>query len=129
MMRITLFLVAGLALSGCTSTMKEAKISESFQLNYDNVVPVKETSPDGAIYSRAQSGFFLGDRRAQRVGDVLTIRLNETTAASKSNDAAVNRNGTASLLFETVALICLHLTRSNSRAVVQQIKATASPVS
>ena len=95
MMRITLFLVAGLALSGCTSTMKEAKISESFQLNYDNVVPVKETSPDGAIYSRAQSGFFLGDRRAQRVGDVLTIRLNETTAASKSNDAAVNRSGTA----------------------------------
>jgi len=93
MMRIALLLAAGLALSGCTPTMKEAKISESFQINYDNVVPSKEASPDGAIYSRAQSGFFLGDRRAQRVGDVLTIRLNETMAASKSNDAAVDRSG------------------------------------
>ncbi len=101
----TLFLV-GLALSGCTSTMRENKISDSFQLNYDNVVPVKEESPDGAIYSRSQTGFFLGDRRAQRVGDVLTINLNETFAATKSNDAAIDRKGStnASLPFTAGAI-------------------------
>lgn len=96
MIRFATLLLAGLALSGCTPTMREAKISESFQLNYDNVVPVKEESPDGAIYSRSQTGFFLGDRRAQRVGDVLTINLNETFAATKSNDAAIDRSGSTS---------------------------------
>ena len=85
-------LLSGLALAGCSS-VREAKVAENFQVNYDEVVPVKETSPDGAIYSRSQSGFFLGDRRAQRVGDVLTVTLAETMTASKSNDATIARKG------------------------------------
>lgn len=85
-----------LTLAGC-SAQREAKISESFQMNYDQVVPLKETAPDGAIYSRSQSGFFLGDRRAQRVGDVITINLVETMAASKSNDSAISRKGSFSM--------------------------------
>ncbi len=92
MRSISALILVGLSLAGCSST-REAKISESFQMNYDQVVPVKEASPDGAIYSRAQTGFFLGDRRAQRVGDVITINLVETRAASKSNDAAIDRKG------------------------------------
>ena len=90
-------LISTLALAGCSS-VREAKISESFQMNYDEVVPTKEPSPDGAIYSRSQSGFFLGDRRAQRVGDVLTVTLAETMAASKSDDASVTRSGSLSAL-------------------------------
>ena len=90
-------LFTGFALAGCSS-VREAKISESFQMNYDEVVPTKEPSPDGAIYSRSQSGFFLGDRRAQRVGDVLTVTLAETMAASKSDDASVTRTGSLSAL-------------------------------
>ena len=84
--------VVSLSIAGCSSA-KEAKISQSFQMNYDQVVPSKEKMPDGAIYSKSQSGFFLGDRRAHRVGDVLTISLSETMAASKSNDSAIDRNG------------------------------------
>jgi len=97
-----------LIISGCSS-VKEAKISQSFQVNYDQVVPLKEKIPDGAIYSRTQSGFFLGDRRAHNVGDVLTISLSETMAASKSNDAAIDRNGSFKMslpkaLFGTMGL-------------------------
>lgn len=91
--RILAVLLLGLPLAACSS-YREAKISESFQMNYDEVVPTKIASPDGAIYSRSQAGFFLGDRRAQRVGDVLTIELNEIMSASKSNDAAMTSSGT-----------------------------------
>ena len=93
-------LIASLALAGCSS-VREAKVSESFQVNYDEVVPVKEASPDGAIYSHSQAGFFLGDRRAQRIGDVLTVQLDETMQASKSDDATITRTGTLSALLPT----------------------------
>jgi len=95
---LLLILPVALAITGC-SAVKEEKISQAYQIDYDQVVPVKETAPDGAIFGRAQTGFFLGDRRAQRVGDVLTIVLSETTAASKSNDASLTRKGS-----ETIAL-------------------------
>ncbi len=93
MMRTAAVVVsASLALAGCSS-VREAKISESFQMNYDEVVPVREATPDGAIYSRANAGFFLGDRRAQRVGDLLTVNLNETMSASKSDTSSIKRTG------------------------------------
>lgn len=103
-----LILATTLAVAGCSSA-REAKLSQSYQVNYDQVVPLKEKLPDGAIYSRSQSGFFLGDRRAHSVGDVLTISLAETMAASKSNDAAIDRNGSFAMslpkaLFGTMGL-------------------------
>jgi flagellar L-ring protein FlgH len=85
-------LLAASVLGACSST-REAKVSQSYQVNYDQVVPLKEKQPDGAIYARSQAGFFLGDRRAQSIGDVITINLVETMAASKSNDSAIDRNG------------------------------------
>jgi len=96
MMRTAAVVVsASLALAGCSS-VREAKISESFQMNYDEVVPVREAAPDGAIYSRANAGFFLGDRRAQRVGDLLTVKLDESMTATKKDDTSLNRSGNIS---------------------------------
>ncbi len=88
--------LTALALSGC-NTMQEARVSESFQASYDNVVAVKEKAADGAIYSAAQTGFFSGDRRARNVGDVLTVNITETISATKSNDGTVTRKGSASI--------------------------------
>lgn len=109
-MQSPLYLVLPISflVTGCSS-VREAKLSQSYQVNYDQVVPLREKQPDGAIYSRSQSGFFLGDRRAHNVGDVLTISLAETMAASKSNDAAIDRNGSFSMslpkaLFGTMGL-------------------------
>lgn len=89
-------LLTGISLSGCSS-VREAKISESFQMNYDEVVPTKEVSPDGAIYSRSNAGFFLGDRRAQRVGDVLTVKLAENLNATKALNAAGAKNNSIAM--------------------------------
>lgn len=89
-------IAAALALAGCSS-VREAKISENFQMNYDEVVPVRESIADGAIYSRANAGFFLGDRRAQRVGDLLTVTIKETMKAEKNDTSNIDRNGKLSI--------------------------------
>ena len=91
-LKITSLLLSTLALSAC-STAHEEKISASYQQDYDKVVAVHEKAADGAIYSSSQPGFFVGDRRAHAVGDVLTVALNETTQASKSTDGTISRKG------------------------------------
>ena len=87
-----LILISTLALAGC-SAQREAKLGATYQGEYDKVVSVHEKPVDGAIYSAAQPGFFVGDRRAHSVGDVLTVTLAETTQASKSADGTIARKG------------------------------------
>ena len=82
-------------LTGCAA-QREEKISASLQEDYDKVVSVHEKPVDGAIFSAAQPGFFVGDRRAHSVGDVLTVNLAEQTQASKSTDGAISRKGSTS---------------------------------
>jgi flagellar L-ring protein precursor FlgH len=48
------------------------------------VLPPPTPRTDGAIYQAGQQMELFADLKARRVGDVLTIRLTESTAASKS---------------------------------------------
>ncbi len=48
------------------------------------VLPPPTPRTDGAIYQQGQQIELFADLKARRVGDVLTIRLTETTSASKS---------------------------------------------
>jgi flagellar L-ring protein precursor FlgH len=48
------------------------------------VLPPPTPRTDGAIYQSGQQMELFADLKARRVGDVLTITLNETTAASKT---------------------------------------------
>ena len=48
------------------------------------VLPPPIPRTDGAIYQQGQQIELFADLKARRVGDVLTIRLTETTSASKS---------------------------------------------
>ena len=64
---LPLTLALTLALGACSS-YREAKISEQFQMNYDEVVPARVASPDGALGSvtvhadaRLHAGLFDGD--------------------------------------------------------------------
>jgi flagellar L-ring protein FlgH len=104
-----------LALAAC-STAREEKISASYQQDYDKVVSVHEKASDGAIYSSSQPGFFVGDRRAHAVGDVLTITLNEQTQASKSTEGTVSRKGSTTTTLPGIVtgpLSALGLTNSS----------------
>ncbi len=48
------------------------------------VLPPPTPRTEGAIYQSGQQIELFADLKARRVGDVLTIRLTETTSASKS---------------------------------------------
>jgi flagellar L-ring protein precursor FlgH len=93
MQPVRMLLLATTLLTTACSAQREAKISENFQSEYDNVVSIREKRADGSIYSGSQVGFFVGDRRARAVGDVMTVNLVETMSASKSNDATMTRKG------------------------------------
>jgi flagellar L-ring protein precursor FlgH len=89
-------MLMALSVSACSS-MREEKISEANQIDYDSVVPAKQKMADGSIYATSQTGFFVGDRRARNVGDVLTVNLVETMQATKSNDGTITRKGSLAL--------------------------------
>ncbi|NII09208.1 flagellar basal body L-ring protein FlgH [Oleiagrimonas sp. C23AA] len=62
---------------------------------YAPTLPVAQTAPppaDGAIYHAATSMELFNDPRAHRVGDILTINLVESTAASKKASTKTSKS-------------------------------------
>lgn len=58
--------------------------------------PVAPINYSGSIYSR-NSAVDLYQRRAHRVGDVLTVSLNEATSASKSSGTSISKDNATAL--------------------------------
>jgi flagellar L-ring protein precursor FlgH len=76
----------------------EERASEDYQPIYN--FPEEEDPsalPSGAIYSSAQVGLFATDRRAARVGDILTIAFTESFSATKSQNAASTKTSSTNL--------------------------------
>lgn len=68
-------------------------VEEQNSLSYLPVMPAQTTPiqagfPSGAIYKPSQAGLFATDRRASRVGDILTVSFSERFQATKSQNAA-----------------------------------------
>ncbi|GAB3477255.1 flagellar basal body L-ring protein FlgH [Marinomonas epiphytica] len=59
-------------------------------------------APTGGIYKTGMGDIFFGDQKASRVGDILTINLNETTTSTKANAATVSKSSSATLENPTV---------------------------
>lgn len=79
-----LLVALGLALSGCQSFREilpdeDSSAYEPLPLDYD-LPPAK----GGGLYRSGYSGSLYQDKRALRVGDILTIVLDESTQSSKS---------------------------------------------
>jgi flagellar L-ring protein precursor FlgH len=80
--RSWLVLVAGLAaLSGCGMMPPKKHVQDPVVAR---VLPPPVPRTEGAIYQAGQQMELFADLKARRVGDVLTIRLTESTNASKS---------------------------------------------
>jgi len=83
----TLFCV--FLLNAC-STYVEEVASEQFM----PVIPdesEEERIVDGAIYTGKSNGLFATERKASKVGDIVTVALNESFNASKSQSAATGK--------------------------------------
>ena len=77
-----------LGLSACTTYIEDRASAE-----FEPVFPTVDLAADGsdktgAIYQQGQSGLFSADRRARKVGDILTVDFNEVFAATKAQSAA-----------------------------------------
>lgn len=59
-------------------------------------------APTGGIYQTSMGDVFFGDQKASKVGDILTINLNETTTSTKANAATVSKTASATLENPTV---------------------------
>ncbi|AEF55825.1 flagellar basal body L-ring protein FlgH [Marinomonas posidonica] len=68
---------------------------------YDNGMGSAQ-APTGGIYQAGMGDVFFGDQKASKVGDILTINLNETTTSNKANGATVSKSSSATIENPTV---------------------------
>ena len=82
------------------------QLEERASMDFEPTMPSSSKSPKkdkyGSIYSNSQQGLFATDRRASKVGDLLTVALAEDFSASKSQSAKSAKNGTASFDFPRI---------------------------
>lgn len=81
----------------CLATMScTTQIEEKVSLDYQPVYPIQSapalTQASGTIYSAASGGLLKLDKRARKVGDVLTVAFVESFQATKSQNASTNRS-------------------------------------
>ena len=97
-------IVGIISISFCASC--STQLEERASMDFEPIMPgaTKSQKKDkyGSIYSNSQQGLFATDRRASKVGDLLTVALSENFSASKSQSAKSAKNGTASFDFPRI---------------------------
>ena len=79
---------AAAALAGCSMVPHKDQKPETF---VPRVLPPPTPRTDGAIYQAGQEMVLFADVKARRVGDVLTVVLNEATTASKNAETKTSK--------------------------------------
>ncbi len=89
-MRKLILILLMVLFSGCSTYIEEAnnKQFEPLTPSFNEFNRVEPTN--GSIYSTSSSGLFSSDRRAKKVGDILSVTLSETFS---SNKAVTNSSG------------------------------------
>jgi flagellar L-ring protein FlgH len=102
-------LIAGVLLAGCLSgcnVIPPKAMTHSPQ--FEPVYPVQQVqapAPTGAIYVGRQSDSWFGRGRTFQVGDIITVLLNESTQAARSQVGSVSRNSTNDMLSPGLAVL------------------------
>ena len=87
-----------LAAAACTPTQIEEQESLAFAPVYpEDGYTDSDALPTGGIYTASSGGIFATDRRAARVGDILTVQFVERFQASKTQSASGSRTNEFSL--------------------------------
>lgn len=96
LIRIATLGVAALALSGCGATLGPKRGDSEFSAVRAELPPPPEQN-NGAIYLAGHAMPFFEDYKARRVGDILTVILQERTNASKSASTSTSKEGSISM--------------------------------
>jgi flagellar L-ring protein precursor FlgH len=102
-------LLAGVVLAGCLSgcnVIPPKAMTHSPQ--FEPVYPIQQVQapvPTGGIYVGRQSDSWFGRGRTFQVGDIITVLLNESTQAARSQVGSVSRNSTNDMLTPGLAVL------------------------
>ncbi|SPF80109.1 flagellar basal body L-ring protein FlgH [Pseudoprimorskyibacter insulae] len=83
---------AALLLSACSTQVQNAASADFAPVYPTPAEELTRRMPSGGIYSETAAGLFAMDRRAGRVGDILTVEFTESFTASKSQNVATSRS-------------------------------------
>ena len=94
-------LLLAVNMTACTSVLPPQAMTHSPQ--FEPVYPVqnaRETMATGAIYVGRQSDSWFGKGRNFQVGDVITVLLNESTQAARTQNGSITRDSSNTLIPE-----------------------------
>ena len=89
-MKKIILIISLLFVNACSAYIEEANNREFKPLTPSFEEFNKKEPSDGSIFSVSSSGLFSSDRRAKKVGDILSVTLSETFS---SNKAVTNSSG------------------------------------
>lgn len=90
-----LTVLVSLGLSGCMSP--PPKPNDPYYAPVLPRTPLPPAQNNGSIYQAGFESNLFGDRKAYRVGDIITITLNERTQASKNSNTNIQKNSSGDL--------------------------------
>ncbi|WP_222910339.1 flagellar basal body L-ring protein FlgH [Pseudomonas sp. DNDY-54] len=102
MMRTPILLVALALLTGCASfneMLPEEPSTEYEPLELDYSLP---PTTGGGLFRSGYSGSLISDKRAVRVGDILTVVLDESTQSSKSAGTSFGKESSVGIGVPTI---------------------------
>jgi len=82
-MKILLIIALIFFINGCSTYIEEVNNKQFKPLTPSFEEFNSEEPSNGAIFSTSSSGLFSSDRRAKKVGDILSVTLSETFSSSK----------------------------------------------
>ena len=83
-MKNFLFIFFIFFINGCSTYMEETNSAQFKPLTPSFEEFDKNEPSNGSIYSTSSSGLFSSDRRAKKVGDILSVTLSETFSSNKA---------------------------------------------
>lgn len=93
----TLIFIAIVALAGCSSTQQKPIADDPFYAPVYPEMPPTKVAATGSIYQESQSASLYSDIRAHRVGDIITVKLVESTQAKKSANNEIKKGSDLSV--------------------------------
>lgn len=81
-----------LVLSGCQSTPHEVMPNDPFYAPIIADMPEQKVAEDGSIFQADMANSLYSDVKARRVGDIITVNLQERTQATKSAGTSTSKD-------------------------------------
>ena len=102
-------LITPLLLIFCSGLMACSSYTEDLASEaFEPIIPDEEVSQavvDGAIYDSSSQGLFATERKASKVGDIVTIRLSERFNASKSQSTSSGKDDSLEFTLPTTGAL------------------------